>query len=68
VARAKRHYVAGHGWHITHRCHQRGGPGSLQVREVPGGYELRERVGALMKGSNLRLTLVCIAFRQKRYS
>jgi REP-associated tyrosine transposase len=22
MARAKRHYVSGHVWHITHRCHQ----------------------------------------------
>ena len=24
MARAKRHYVPGHVWHITHRCHKRG--------------------------------------------
>ena len=23
MARAKRHYIAGHIWHITHRCHKR---------------------------------------------
>lgn len=23
MARAKRHYLSGHAWHITHRCHKR---------------------------------------------
>jgi hypothetical protein len=23
MARAKRHYIPGHIWHITHRCHKR---------------------------------------------
>ncbi|RLB80284.1 MAG: transposase, partial [Deltaproteobacteria bacterium] len=23
MARAKRHYLPGHVWHITHRCHKR---------------------------------------------
>ena len=23
MARAKRHYIPGHVWHITHRCHKR---------------------------------------------
>jgi putative transposase len=23
VARAKRHYIPGHAWHLTHRCHKR---------------------------------------------
>jgi len=23
LARAKRHYIPGHVWHITHRCHKR---------------------------------------------
>jgi len=39
MARAKRHYLPGHVWHITHRCHKK-------VVESKGLYHLREAQAA----------------------
>ncbi len=55
MARAKRHYTAGQVWHIAVGGEQfvqkiKEGLGAKalgrRIREVPGGYELRERVGS----------------------
>jgi hypothetical protein len=48
MARAKRHYIPGQIWHITHRCHKRESPvmGVLargrESIKVGDSYQLRE--------------------------
>jgi len=34
MARAKRHYLTGHVWHITHRCHKK----EFLLREAQAAY------------------------------
>jgi len=55
MARAKRHYIPGYIWHITHRCHKRQGSKGSDVIEGGAGYNLREEAAdykALFEAEN----------------
>jgi len=52
VARANRHYIPGHVWHLTHRCHKREFLGSrsfveavkMQMRSFAIGHRVQKNV------------------------
>ena len=47
MVRAKRHYLPGHVWHITHRCHK---------REFLLIEKIKEALGFRAKGRKIRST------------
>jgi REP element-mobilizing transposase RayT len=73
MARAKRHYSLGHGWHITHRCQEQEFLlkfGRDQRRWVQWLFEAKKHYGLCilnyMATSNHIHLLACMRFRLRK--
>ena len=42
MAKAKKHYIPGYIWHITHRCHKRPDPGLTKRKIKTIGKQTRD--------------------------